>query len=539
MEDHFDAIVIGSGIGGLSTAVLMGKIARKRVLVLERHFKPGGFTHSFSRPGGWEWDVGLHYVGGMAQGSTSRALFDFVTGGRVQWNPMPDEYDHFHYPGLRFSAPKGARNYEARLIERFPEEAAAIRRYFRDVKSATGWVTRQFWAISSPAPLSSVVRLLNRLTSGLPLQTTKEYLERRFRDPQLRALLASQWGDYGLAPAKSAFCIHSLIAAHYFDGAYYPEGGAGRIAEGASQEIRQAGGEVLVNDEVQRILMENGRAVGVEVRRNVGKGGETVRFHAPVIVSDAGAANTFKRMLPPEVDVPFRAKLDDLIRAGNTAATIYIGFKRDPSELGFRGENHWIFDSFDHDAMLAQSDDLLNGVAHVCYLSFPSLKDPRARRHTAEIIAPLSYESVARFRDQPWRRRAEEYQAIKEKIGQGLIALVEKHYPGFCDLIEFQEVSTPLSVEHFTAHPGGGIYGIAATPERFRQPWLQPRTHIPGLYLTGADAGTLGIMGALMGGVAAASLLIGPAGFMKIVAAAKREAHQAPVAAASPAFKGA
>lgn len=537
MQDNYDAIVIGSGIGGLGFAVIMGKMARKRVLVLERHFKAGGFTHAFSRPGGWEWDVGLHYVGGMGAGETGRVLFDFATGGRVHWNPMPDEYDHFHYPGLRFNAPKGADTYQARFIERFPEEAAAIRQYFRDVRTAAGWATRHFMANSSPAPISNLVRLLNRMTSRLPLRTTKDYLDRHFRDPQLRALLASQWGDYGLPPAKSAFCVHALIVTHYFGGAYYPEGGARSIAESAAATIREAGGEVLVNHEVQRILVENGRAVGVEARRNVGKGGETVRFHAPVIVSDAGAANTYTKLLPPGVDIPFRAKLDELTREGNTAASVYIGFKRDPRELGFRGENHWIFDSFDHDAALVHSGDLLDGKAHTCYLSFPSLKNPGATRHTAEIIGPLPYNAVVRFRDQPWRRRGAEYAALKEQIAEAMIALVERYFPGFRDLIEFHEVSTPLSVEHFTAHPGGGIYGLASTPERFRQAWLGPKTHVPGLYLTGADACSLGIMGALMGAVATASHLVGPMGFPRIVLAAQREARIRKAESARPVIR--
>jgi all-trans-retinol 13,14-reductase len=83
--DHeFDAIVIGSGMGGLAFASIMAKLRKWRVLVLERHFKIGGFTHTFSRPGGWSWDVGLHYVGEMGEGMMGRRLFDFITDGGVK-----------------------------------------------------------------------------------------------------------------------------------------------------------------------------------------------------------------------------------------------------------------------------------------------------------------------------------------------------------------------------------------------------------------------------------------------------------------------
>jgi all-trans-retinol 13,14-reductase len=88
--DVFDAIVIGSGIGGLGTAGLLAKCATRRVLVLERHYTAGGLTHVFHRPG-FEWDVGMHYVGQVHHaGSFPRVVFDYLTEGRLTWHPMPD-----------------------------------------------------------------------------------------------------------------------------------------------------------------------------------------------------------------------------------------------------------------------------------------------------------------------------------------------------------------------------------------------------------------------------------------------------------------
>src|ERR1700752_5484840 len=83
----FDAIVVGSGMGALAFASIMAKLRKWRVLILERHFKIGGFTHTFSRPGGWTWDVGVHYVGEMGEGMTGRRLFDLITGCGVDWVP--------------------------------------------------------------------------------------------------------------------------------------------------------------------------------------------------------------------------------------------------------------------------------------------------------------------------------------------------------------------------------------------------------------------------------------------------------------------
>ncbi len=134
-HQDYDVIVIGSGIGGLATASLLTRLARQRVLVLERHFRLGGFTHEFQRKG-FRWDVGLHYVGGMAPGSTSRGLMDLVTGGAVEWDPMPHDFEVFHYPDLRLRAPSDPAEYRDRLVEAFPHEERGIDAYFRDVRRA-------------------------------------------------------------------------------------------------------------------------------------------------------------------------------------------------------------------------------------------------------------------------------------------------------------------------------------------------------------------------------------------------------------------
>jgi phytoene dehydrogenase-like protein len=522
-EHSYDAIVIGSGMGALAFASIMAKLRKWRVLVLERHFKIGGFTHTFSRPGGWTWDVGVHYVGEMGKGMTGRRLFDFITDGCVDWSPMPDVYDVFVYPGLTIKVPKGRENFERVLAEAFPEEKQAIGKYFRDIKRAASWLSRHIMAMVTPQPVSWIVSAINRISEKSALQTTQQYLESHFRDPRLRAVLASQWADYGLPPGRSAFVAHAVIVNHYLNGAWYPAGGAGEIPKAASSVIHAAGGELLPGHEVTKIILEDGRAVGVEVQSKKGREQPRMEFRAPVVVSDAGAWNTFTRLLPGEA-VPFRAELETLPE-GLEGVELFLGLKRDPRELGFRGENYWLFSSFDHDQMSAGRDNLLDGRAPMAYLSFPSLKDPRAQSHTAEIVAPFSYRTLDEFRAEPWKRRGTNYESAKERITESLLDFVEQQHPGFRDLVAYAELATPLTFEYFTGAPSGTIYGYPATPEKFRKTWLKPRTPVRNLYLTGADAAVLGVMGAVMGGVATASTLLGSAGFLEIMRAAN--AHPA------------
>jgi all-trans-retinol 13,14-reductase len=116
--------------------------------------------------------------------------------------------------------------------------------------------------------------------------------------------------------------------------------------------------------------------------------------------------------------------------------------------------------------MYARRSELLDGRAPMADLSFPSLKDPHARRHTAEIIVPFSYGSLEAHRDEPWRRRGKEYESAKNRITRALLDLVERRHPGFGDLAEYSELGTPLTFEYFTAAPSGSIYGYPDTPEK-------------------------------------------------------------------------
>jgi phytoene dehydrogenase-like protein len=237
------------------------------------------------------------------------------------------------------------------------------------------------------------------------------------------------------------------------------------------------------------------------------------------VISDAGAHTTYSRLLPAGTADELRALVEQA-EPSISAVTVYLGLRGDPSALGFHGENHWHYDGYDHDAAFADHD-VLNGRPTSAYLSFPSAKDADAPRHTAEIITFCPPDAFATWAGTEWMRRGADYEALKQQVTDGLIALVDKHHPGFADLVEYAELSTPLTVETFTGHRAGGIYGLANTPDRIRGRLVPVRSSVPGLLLTGADVCAAGIMGALMGGVFAAGEVLGPAGFPTIMRKAK------------------
>ena len=508
MAEDFDAIVIGSGMGGLSVASILAQVFGKRVLILERHFKIGGFTRTFERPGGYHWDVGLHYVGGITEGSFPRRVFDFVTGGTLTWNPLPESFEKFVYPDLSFELRTGKDRWLADLSVAFPAERKALRRYVTDLFRVTTWSMASLAATPMPEFVKKLLGLIFFRGRRLDRLTTGQYLSKNFSDPRLRAVLASQWGDYGLPPSLSSFRVHATIALHYLDGAFYPIGGSSGIAAGAVKVVKDAGGDVRATHEVTGVILDGKRAVGVRAVRSAAGEKTEVEFRAPIVISDAGAYTTYARLIPESFPLPFRGELEKLVRPWS-AVTLYVGFKDDPRKLGFKGENHWIYSGYDHDRLFEESRGITAGKATWCYLSFPSLKDPSAKVHTAEIITGAETTDFAKWSEQPWRRRGEDYSALKARISDALLDFVDVRYPGFRDLVAFHELSTPLTVESFTGHPSGMIYGVPATLERYKMDWLKVHTPVENLFLTGSDVVSHGIIGALMAGFITAGAIFG------------------------------
>lgn len=517
----YDVIVIGSGIGGLTTAGLLARAAGKRVLVLERHTEPGGLTHTFRRDGA-SWDVGVHYIGQVGPGSRARTYFDYLSGGELEWNRMPDAYDRFVYPDLDLSVSSDPDRYERELVAAFPQEARAIHRYFKAVRRTTAWAAMGFVQEMVPRPMASLLRLAQRMGGRTATGTTKAYLDSHFRSPELKAVLASQWGDYGLPPSRSAFAVHAMVVSHYLEGGWFPQGGSARIARTFEKGIEQAGGAVRVAQEVTEILLDDGAASGVRVMDHRGPLSRERVYRAPVIVSAVGASNTFNRLLPTFGDIgrltgPARHTLEDL-GTGTSAVTVFLRLRDDPRSIGLDGGNIWVNRDLDHERTQEHSVCLLEGRPHDVFVSFPSVKSGESP-HTAEIISFCDADSFRQWADLPKGDRGPDYSALKERVARGMLDLAESAAPSLSDLVDYLEVSTPLTYAHYTAHPAGAFYGPPATPLRYRSDPLGPRTAIPRLFLSGQDAGSTGIMGAMMGGLAAACQVLGPRGYSTITSA--------------------
>ncbi len=514
IDSVYDAIVIGSGLGGLTTAALMAK-AGKKVLVLERHYTAGGFTHSFKRRG-YEWDVGVHYVGEVHNpNSTLRRVFDVITDGNLQWAKMDAVYDKIIIQGEQFNFVAGAANFREELLRSFPTAGRQIDAYLHHIRAATLSLPAHFGPRFLPGALQPTVgSMVGRLSNKYFHRTTKAVMAEFITDPKLASVLTGQWGDYGLPPGQSSFAMHAVVAQHYLAGGNFPIGGASQIARHIEPVIQRAGGAVVVNAEVEQILVEQhgsgDRAIGVRMAN-----GDEILCQQ--VVSAAGLYNTYGKLMPESVGA--RHRFSDKMTAFKPSVAhlgLYVGLKGSAADLKLEQANMWIYRDADHDASLSRFLAKPSMDFPLNYISFPSSKDPAWDEHypgksTIDVISLAPYEWFGQWANKPWKSRGADYDAFKAKLSEKLLSDVYKHVPSARGKVDYFELSTPLSTQHFNNYGKGQLYGMDHTPERFAQSWVKPRTPIKGLFLTGQDILFCGVASAMMSGVMTATSALGAA----------------------------
>ncbi|BFM14515.1 NAD(P)/FAD-dependent oxidoreductase [Maricurvus nonylphenolicus] len=508
LDAHYDAIVIGSGMGGLSVSSVLAQKGKK-VLLLEQHNIIGGCTHAYARKG-YEWNIGLHYIGDMHSKSTmTHKLFDYVTQSGIDWQPMPEVYNRIYVAGKEYPFYQGAGAYAANLKEYFPQESAAIDEYMRLMQLAVSTSRKYFALKAMPSKLSE--QLHDELAGPFmdyANKTTYEVLSSLTDNQELIAVICGNYGDYSLPPKRSAFAMHAMLVRHYMESAYYPSGGAASLAKSIVPIIEKAGGDVFYSAEVETILMDGEKAIGVKL-----KSGEEIS--ASTVISNAGVNNTFAKLVP-EASQHKTTLMDglDQVEQAYCAVGLNIGFNKSAEELGLHGANIWAHPSNDLDGNVERHKRDFNAPFPWSFITFPSAKDPSwderfEGKSTIEMFCATDFEHFKQWSGTPWKKRGEDYEALKQDIAQRMFAELYRYAPQLEGHVDYFEVSTPVTYQNFLRRDTGNFMGIEASPERFQQQWLRADTPIDGLYLTGQDVTTDGVISALMAGVITSSRILG------------------------------
>lgn len=498
-----DAIVIGSGIGGLSMASILAQKKGWKVLVLEANSVPGGCTHCHELDG-YEFNSGIDSIGDMDP-RVGRGLFrqtiDYVTGGRLEWARMPDLHEVCGFGDDRydwFSSPE--KNIEW-VRKHFPNEGR-IGDYYKLEDSVQWWAWS--WALTKLIPdwVPVWVREAFYKVFGGPWRklmaenVTDVFMKRLGFSQRLAAVFSYMYGNHGRSPGKAPFAFHSANLYHYRDGAYYPVGGPGQIAECIIPIVEAAGGQVAVSSRVKQILVDGNTAIGVELTT-----GE--RLHAPVVISDASAHTTLIELLPPEVSERhgYPTHFRDI---GPSPSHLYLFLGYDehlelPPQIFWHMPEYAGVDRYD----LETADELYKDTQQFegmgGYLLAPSARDPvYAQRYPGKSTVIVLAEAIPGWVERA-RTDAAWLEQFKATITPQLLRIVHRYMPQLKDKKPaFVKAGVPMGCSVGAWH--GCSLGLEPSGDRFvkHTHWLRPKTKVKNLWLTGQDSFSAGFCGSMV-----------------------------------------
>jgi phytoene desaturase len=458
-DGQYDAIVIGSGLGGVSTAALLAKHGYK-TLVLEQGEGAGGLAHAFSR-GEYTFDSAIRV---LAEGEMVEGLLDYL-GVRDECTLI--HIDHLYraeFPdGQSIFAPVGVEGFMEAHIRLFPDEEEGIRTFFG--------LRRQMFLETAQMPMQLDPRQLGNAMELAPTlfkyrtATLKDVLDEHLRDPRLKAMAAALWPYMGTEPSRLSFFAYSQFIGVLVDGPYYCQGTFQSLVDAFVTALERAGGELVLRTPVRRILLDDGRVTGVET-----EDGRTIA--APLVVSNADALHTFNDMIGvDQLPTSFARKLQRL-KPSASACVVYGATSHDVLQYEPAHET-FIYKHWDHDDTWR---DVLAGKPGGMSMSIMTMLDPSlapADEHIIIITAVAPYEL-----DKPWAEHREEYM-------DSLLAEFEVTIPNLREHLSFWIGGTPVEIEQYTRNHRGATYGWELVPQQIGSKRLGHSAPIDGLYLVG------------------------------------------------------
>lgn len=456
---QYDVIVIGGGNGGLASAATLAEKG-KSVILFEKHNIPGGCGTSFRR-GRFEFEVALHQLSHMGTEENPgplRELFErYGILDEINWIQIKELFRVNFPDGTGVSLPAERKQCEDFLCKEFPSQADGIRKYFETVykfcAEAAEFAAKSAKSTGEPGALKKAI-----MKAGFPklyptlanygLKSTQEVLDEFFTYSKLQLALSAYWCFMGVPPARFPFAILAKCTNFYLETKpYYLTGTSMMMNQAIMEAVQKMGGTVRLNCGVKRIILENGKAVGV-----IDEFGE--EYRAKKIISNISPLATYGNLLLPE-EIPDAAR--EYLKpytVGISAITCFIGLDCTPEEIGFTTSFTLNYESLDANEDFKDAYKLLPGndpLVATCY----TVDDPSVSPKGTSVITAgtLKY-------GEPWEKLPpEQYYEMKYEAGRRIVARLEKMYPGFTEHIEEMEIATPLTHMRYLGHPGGAIYG--------------------------------------------------------------------------------
>lgn len=509
----YDVVVIGGGLGGLSTAALLATNGR-RVLVLEQNQVVGGCSQVFRRQGNrYEFDVGVHYIGDCAPGGTVDRLFHALgLDGRIEFAELdPDGFSTITLPSVSFRVPRGWQEYEDRLAATFPDQEQGVRRCVRTLRAVAEEIGAE-----RPSGVTQAVARARGLRSTLwwGLRPLARLYDACGLSQEVRTVIAGESGDYAVPPSKAPVALHAGFLDHYLKaGAYYPKGGGQVIAARLTEVVAAHGGTVRTKARVDRIVVEGGRAVGVRLTD-----GEEIR--SPVVVSNADIRRTYLELVGREhLPGRLRRKVEGF-RMALPLFSLYLAVDFDVRDR-LPNSTCWIYPHADIESVYADAYAGRVPAQVPVFMTSGTLKDPEGDHTAPPGHSTLELMTLAPADHATWGvgdgpvagerySRGPAYLATKEKLAEAVLDTASMVIPDLREHIVYRDASTPITQERFTLSTGGACYGLEMTLDQLGPFRPDVTTAIPGLFLAGASTKHQhGIVATLNGGAGTAGAILG------------------------------
>lgn len=450
----YDAVVIGAGVGGLICAILLARAGLK-VLLVEQHFMVGGYCSTFRR-NGFTFDAATHFYPllGNPTSITGALLKDL--GCTTQWVKM-DPVDHYHFPdGSHFSVPADFRSYITKLKSEFPAEVASIDEFFEVVRRAYFVGLVHYFR---QAPTDRIVQYRDL--------TIEDMLSRYFRDPKLKLLLTGDIGHWGSRPSSTSFVFDSMLRLAYFLGNYYPRGSSQHFVDDLARLFEQAGGHILMSSMVQRIIVRDGAACGVQIETGTPKKRKLITVNASCVVSNADLLQTLRRLIGPEVlDFTYLTQVEQM-RPTHPCYLMHIGL-RDISTEELRQIEGYHWDGWDSERVATSAFKIF-----VPTLFDTSIAPPDRHIIIIQKLTDIDYRAI-----NDWHEH-------KAGVDRYILSNLERVIPGLHDKIIVRLSASAYTSYRYTLNHHGAMLGWQVAPDQLGE--KRPSTSGPfrNLYFVG------------------------------------------------------
>lgn len=482
-------IIIGSGLGGLSTGVILAKNGYE-VTILEQSSQVGGCLQCFTRDG-VKFETGMHFIGSLDDGQVLSHYFNYLgIKDKVVLNRLdPQAYDVVALQGERFAFPNGREAFIDKFAQRFPLQRENLKRYCDLVEHVAG--------LSPFRDLQHRFDECRFIDDKLLYQSLSEVIDQTITDPLLREVLVGNLSLYAAQKGKTPFATHAFIFDFYNSSAFRIVGGSDAIVSALTEVLEQYNGRVLTRNKVSRILVEGKTATGV-----VTENGTT--YTADVVISDVNP----KQLMGMVDDGVFTQAYKSRIKGISDTTSVFSLFLRfkegtmpylNSNFYGFSTESPWQMNG-------DIGESWPQGYLYMHHCHEPNPQYARG----GVVLAYMSMDAVRKWSDTNIGHRGADYEAFKTTMAERLLDCVEKDFPGLRDTIEAYYAASPLTYRDYTSTPEGSIYGLEKNVKNIADR-VSFKTKVSNLFLVGQNINSHGMLGVLVGTMNVCQYLLGEA----------------------------